>query len=55
MSEIDYDMECAKQFLEFMRDFTLRWYGERCPDYEPECACCKAWNLFDQYREHTEG
>jgi hypothetical protein len=23
--------------------YTRRWYGERCRDYEPECACCAMW------------
>lgn len=23
-------------------------YGERCPDFEPECWCCKAWASYDR-------
>ena len=23
-------------------------WGERCPDFEPDCATCKAWVEFDQ-------
>lgn len=23
-------------------------FGERCPDFEPECHCCKAWAEFDR-------
>lgn len=22
--------------------------GPRCPDYEPECPCCRAWRAFDK-------
>lgn len=25
---------------------TVHW-GERCPDYEPQCACCAAWAQYD--------
>ena len=25
---------------------TGQW-GERCPDYEPQCACCAAWAQYD--------
>ena len=25
---------------------TAHW-GERCPDYEPRCACCAAWVQYD--------
>ena len=25
-------------------------YGERCPDYEPECCVCRAWKEFDDWR-----
>ncbi|QIG74356.1 hypothetical protein EVC08_044 [Rhizobium phage RHph_N65] len=23
------------------------YYGERCPDFEPECACCQMWAMYD--------
>lgn len=22
-------------------------WGERCPDYEPDCPACAAWRAFD--------
>lgn len=28
--------------------YTRRLYGERCPDYDEHCHCCKAW------QEHGE-
>lgn len=31
-------------------DITEYW-GERCPDFEPDCACCMAWKMFDEYEE----
>lgn len=48
-----YDTFCASAFIDDLRRFTTTWFGERCLDYEAECACCKAWNLFDQYKSHT--
>jgi hypothetical protein len=26
----------------------LKEWGERCPEYEPECPCCVAWRKFDK-------
>ena len=23
------------------------YFGERCPDFEPGCPCCRAWAEFD--------
>lgn len=25
----------------------IELYGERCPDFEPGCACCDAWEMWD--------
>ena len=24
-------------------------YGERCPDIDEDCPCCKLWKLYDQF------
>jgi len=26
----------------------LEEWGERCYDYDPDCACCIAWRKFDE-------
>lgn len=26
------------------------YYGERCPEYDADCFCCKAWAEFDRLR-----
>ena len=26
-------------------------YGPRCPDFDPDCACCAAWAHFDRTGE----
>lgn len=30
------------------------YYGPRCPDFEPECHCCKAWAQFDAIAARPE-
>ena len=32
---------------------TAHW-GERCPDFEPDCPCCKAWAQYDHLLGATE-
>ena len=29
-------------------------FGERCPDFEPECHCCKVWKQYDHLVSATE-
>jgi hypothetical protein len=26
------------------------WFGERCPEDQPGCACCDAWHQYDELR-----
>lgn len=26
-------------------------WGERCPDFEPGCPCCRAWAEYDKLHE----
>lgn len=30
------------------------YYGPRCPGFEPECHCCKAWAQFDALAARPE-
>lgn len=35
--------------LTAMADEYLRaFFGERCPDYEPDCEACKRWKALDE-------
>ncbi len=27
--------------------WATEYWGERCADYETDCACCKAWQAID--------
>lgn len=27
--------------------YTYRLFGARCPDYDANCPCCKAWDRHD--------
>ena len=31
-----------------LEDYMQMYWGEKCPDYEPMCACCAAWSLFEK-------
>ena len=53
--EFEY-WECPDCYAEAMYESWLEekieeLYGERCPDYEPHCALCSAWFLYDQILE----
>ena len=30
----------------------LTTYGERCPDFQEDCICCKKWAAFDTLVEN---
>lgn len=34
--------------MEAFDKFVTEQFGERCPDYEEGCHCCKLWMLRDQ-------
>ncbi len=36
-------------FLAEYARFITEEFGPRCPDYEPECACCHEWAVFDVF------
>jgi hypothetical protein len=57
MDEIvdEYIDDVIKRNPSFMKKITrltekqwLKEWGERCPEYEPECPCCVAWRKFDE-------
>jgi len=31
----------------------IEYWGERCPDFEPECVVCQVWLEWDQLKEST--
>lgn len=41
-------------FKECFRQFVIKYWGERCPDYEETCPCCQAWNNFDTLFDKLE-
>ena len=41
-------------FKECFRQFVIKYWGERCPDYEKTCPCCQAWDNFDMLFEKLE-
>ena len=41
--------EMMRNHVKVVAEAMLRdWWGERCPDFDPDCECCKHWYLLDQ-------
>jgi hypothetical protein len=45
---------CSGYFKERVKEYMVKNWGTRCPDYEKDCACCKAWKYFDYLFEIDE-
>jgi hypothetical protein len=33
---------------EIVKAMITQFWGKRCEEYEPECACCYAWKHYDE-------
>jgi hypothetical protein len=33
---------------ELVKEAITEWWGERCPDFDPHCRTCLAWQFFDR-------
>ncbi len=29
-------------------------WGKRCPDFEKDCSCCRAWKEYDDLKDKEE-
>jgi rubrerythrin len=38
---------CSGYFNERVKEWMIKNWGNRCPDYEESCPLCKAWKYFD--------
>jgi hypothetical protein len=43
----DYERE-GEKFLTHFVGFATEQFGERCEDFDADCACCKIWKLYDE-------
>ncbi len=43
-----FDRDKNESWLEKMIE---KLYGKKCKDYEPGCACCQAWELYNNIVE----
>lgn len=34
--------------IDGMADLIKRDFGERCPDFDPGCWCCRMWKAHDE-------
>lgn len=39
---------------DLIREALKEYWGEPCVDYEPECACCKAWRQFEKLKDKAK-
>lgn len=44
---------CSDYMMDLMKEWMLKNWGEKCPDYEPSCGLCKAWKYFDYLFDHV--
>lgn len=57
--EVEY-WECKTCFEEashecWLEEMTEKLFGKKCREYEPGCACCQAWNVYDTIIEENRG
>lgn len=31
----------------FIKRWMKKYWGERCPEFESDCGCCRAWKYYD--------
>lgn len=46
--EMSSDLDQATYYIKtLLSKYLTEFYGERCPDYDGDCECCKRWECFD--------
>ncbi len=48
MSDQDNFDDDIIKFEDEVEDFIVKWFGERCLDFEPNCHCCQRWRNYDE-------
>lgn len=41
--------------VSYIEEAITEAFGERCPDFDADCRCCKAWAELDQMNDKIEG
>lgn len=42
----------ARYGLKEVETFLVEWVGEVCPDHDPECVVCQAWDAYRHLLAH---
>lgn len=42
----------AKRLKKKIKPFLVKWFGEKCDDYNADCANCKRWEAFSKLIEN---
>ena len=51
-SEFDQFAMMAGHLRIIAETMLIEFFGERCPDFEVECECCRRWKLLDDFTEN---
>ena len=41
---------CKQQFLKWLKKELVKYWGERCDEYEYGCPLCEAYKMFDKLK-----
>lgn len=47
-TEYERYVQDTKSFMEHFRLYLTNQFGERCPDFDEDCSCCKIWAIYDE-------
>lgn len=50
-----YKSMTEEKYEKWLKKKLKELYGEKCPDYEDRCACCKAWSVYDSIIADNRG
>lgn len=51
---ISVDKNQINQLKQELAEFISAHWGEKCPDYEESCHCCRAWEYYEFLFQFTE-
>jgi len=46
--------EDTELLLKQMREYLAAYWGTKCSTYEPDCAQCKTWAAYEQFKAAVE-
>lgn len=53
LSEAEQSSEMNENYWRIEESIKSYW-GDRCEDFDADCPCCKAWQVFDKMRANRK-